>query len=133
MSSFSLLVRPDGTFTITDWPETAPARRVARFTAVGNHRFHYVESDCGSIFMWSDEGAMIPENEQLNMGASLVMSKHADTSMINGRALFTGAPDESGYPAGLSEEAVLGLVDTLLRAYPFAVRREPRIPRQRRK
>ncbi|MEU8623051.1 DUF3846 domain-containing protein [Streptomyces sp. NPDC048623] len=121
---YALLVRTDGTFQILDWPSTEDTglRLKALYVTIDCDRVDAV--DAPGLTMWVDDEGLIKDNPAQNILATALLAKHRKVhQMYFGHAVFTGGTDRHGNSLGLTEDAVLRLVQLLLEWAPIPAQR----------
>lgn len=123
--AYALLVRPDNTFTVLDWPAAGHLPLLHR--AIECDRVDVVDIT-PDLAMWVDDEGMIKADPIPNMTATAAVLAYAGrtSQLYFGNAVFTGGTDDEGNTLGLTQDQVLSLTIPLLTALEA-----PSVPRQR--
>ncbi|MFH8797550.1 DUF3846 domain-containing protein [Streptomyces sp. NPDC017941] len=111
VDSFAVLVRPDGSFRLIDWP-TDPAKTSTVIRAVVDCRFFDVVQVTRDLSMWLDDEGIL--TAPINFAATWLYALHQPPHQhYHGRALFTGGADAQGDTLGLTADQAAHLIEQL--------------------
>ncbi|MGV9903385.1 DUF3846 domain-containing protein [Streptomyces sp. NPDC003388] len=108
-AGFALVLRPDASFEITEWPGNSRANLRTLYTAIGCTRVDVVDLS-SKVSMWLDDDGMhtgAPVNRWATMLYAITAPLHQH---YYGTAVFTGGPDTQGDTTGLTLDRCAALL-----------------------
>ncbi|MFD9099417.1 DUF3846 domain-containing protein [Streptomyces collinus] len=109
-AGFALVLRPDASFEITEWPGDSTANLRTLYTAIGCTHVDVVDLS-PKVSMWLDDDG-IHTGAPVNKWATLL---YAITAPLHqnyyGTAVFTGGPDAQGDTTGLTRDSCDALLE----------------------